>query len=107
DFWIRLGIIGGAFAIGVVLVCVAALTRVVLHRRYDDALAAAAVVAIAAALAHGMVDNAYFSHELAMSGWLLAWLAFKPGRDGAVEGAQSGARSRVWWRGLHRVAPLR
>ncbi|HUG14503.1 MAG TPA: O-antigen ligase family protein [Thermomicrobiales bacterium] len=107
DFWIRLGIIGCAFVIGAAVVCLVALVGVVRRPRTDDALASAAVIALAAILAHGLIDDAYFSHELAMSGWLLAWLAVQPGCDGAVEGARNGARPRLWRRGFHWVTPLR
>ncbi|MEZ4572939.1 MAG: hypothetical protein R2849_21995 [Thermomicrobiales bacterium] len=31
---------------------------------------------LAAASMQGMVDNGYFVHDLAMSAWLIAWIAF-------------------------------
>lgn len=107
DFWIRLGIIGCAFAIGVVIVCLVAAVGVVRRSTTDDALASAAVIAVVAFVIHGLVDDAYFSHELAMSGWLLAWLAFPPGGDGAVEGARGVASPRFRRRGVHRIASVR
>lgn len=77
DFWIRLGIIGAAFAACMVLLCLIALARGVRDDdRSERRLGTAALVALAATFAHGLVDNAYFSHDLAMSCWLLAWLAF-------------------------------
>jgi putative inorganic carbon (hco3(-)) transporter len=107
DFWIRLGIIGGAFAISVVIVCLVAVAGIVRRSRGSDALSAAAVTAIAAVIVHGFVDDAYFSHELAMSGWFLAWLAFQPGPNRAVDGAQNSASPRLWRRGFHRITPVR
>ncbi|MBA2452322.1 MAG: O-antigen ligase family protein [Chloroflexia bacterium] len=77
DSWIRLGIIGAIAAI-VVVVFVA---RQIVNDRTDNigrsALSKAATVALGATLVHGLIDNAYFGHDLAMSAWLLAWLAFE------------------------------
>lgn len=106
DFWIRLGIIGCAFALGVVIVCLVAVVGVVRRSGRGDGLATAAVVALAAAVVHGLVDDAYFSHELAMSGWLLAWLAFQPQEGSAAEGAQDGASPRLRRRRVHRVTSV-
>lgn len=72
DSWIRLGIIGAVMAcIALVIVFRAAFVN-----RGSGPVAYAATVALAATLIHGLIDNAYFGHDLAMSAWLLAWLAF-------------------------------
>jgi putative inorganic carbon (hco3(-)) transporter len=76
DSWIRLGIIGAVIAIGVFAVVI---VRLFQSRRYAmdlDEFRYPALVAFAAVLVHGLIDNAYFSHDLAMSFWLLLWLAF-------------------------------
>jgi putative inorganic carbon (hco3(-)) transporter len=106
DFWIRLGIIGGAFAI--VAIVSGAIRAYVVARRAStiDALTAAGTVALVAALAHGWVDNAYFSHDLAMSGWCIAWLTFGSAAN-RLEGRISSARPRRWRRWFHRLAPVR
>lgn len=77
DSWIRLGIVGAILAI-IALVIV---FRSALERRPSAPIAYAAVVALAASLIHGLIDNAYFGHDLAMSAWLLAWLAFDRNAD--------------------------
>lgn len=107
DFWIRLGIIGCAFAVGVVVVCLLSVAGIVRRPFSGDPLTIAATTAIIALVVHGLVDNAYFSHELAMSAWLLAWLAFHPGRESVVEGAREIAGPRLRRRGFHRVPPVR
>lgn len=108
DFWIRLGIIGGAFAIGAMVSGVIRAYHVVTGHQSarTDALGAAASIGFVAALAHGMVDNAYFSHDLAMSGWFLAWLAFAPVVT-RREGSTSSARSRRWRSRFHRLTSVR
>ncbi|MGH9172701.1 MAG: O-antigen ligase family protein, partial [Vicinamibacterales bacterium] len=113
DFWVRLGIIGGAFVIVATLFCLRAVAQHVREKSHAHALPAAATVALAAVLAHGMVDNAYFSHDLAMSGWLLAVLAFGPtvdateadsaGSEGVDDRARAGGRRS----GIHWLAPVR
>lgn len=77
DSWIRLGIAGAIMA------CVALVIvfRAALVNRPLAPVAYAATVALAAALIHGLIDNAYFGHDLAMSAWLLAWLAFDRNTD--------------------------
>jgi O-antigen ligase len=107
DFWIRLGIIGAAFAACMVLLCLLALARRVRDEHHPQPLGMAALVALVATFAHGLVDNAYFSHDLAMSCWLLAWLAFGalPEDAGAEEGDDI-ARARVGRSRLHWLAPL-
>jgi O-antigen ligase len=108
DFWVRLGIIGAAFAVVAALICVVAMARHVREPSESRILGQAALVALVATLAHGMVDNAFFSHDLAMSCWLLAWLAFGvgtevAGNEGGVDIARPGfGRGRV-----HRFASLR
>ena len=78
DAWIRLGLIG-AVAAGVALIVVFRAVYLKRNGRASrDWLSSAAVVALAAAMVHGLIDNAYFGHDLAMSSWLLAWLAFSP-----------------------------
>jgi putative inorganic carbon (hco3(-)) transporter len=108
DFWIRLGIIGGAFALVAVVSCVVRAHDVVVARRTEtDVLATAGAVALLAALLHGFVDNAYFSHDLAMSGWFLAWLAFAPAITRRPEGKSSSARPCRWRSWIHRVTSVR
>jgi putative inorganic carbon (hco3(-)) transporter len=107
DFWVRLGIIGFAFAMVAVIACLVAVVGVVRRPRSFEALRAAGIVALTAVLLHGLVDNAYFSHDLAMSGWLLAWLAFGPVVESAAEGAHKGARPGFGRRWIHRITPVR
>lgn len=78
DSWIRLGIIG---AIAAMIALIAVARRIVNDRlpgAERSSLSKAAAIALGATLAHGLIDNAYFGHDLAMSAWLLAWLAFEP-----------------------------
>lgn len=108
DFWIRLGIIGAAFAACVVLLCLLAMARRMRDPNQPRLLGFAALVALIATFAHGMVDNAFFSHDLAMSSWLLAWLAFGTRPDVAgIEGEVDIARAGVGRGRLHRLASLR
>jgi putative inorganic carbon (HCO3(-)) transporter len=107
DFWIRLGIIGCTFIVCAVAVCLLALGGVLRRPQSHDALTAAAIVALSASIVHGLVDNAYFAHDLAMSAWLLAWLAFGSRLRGAAKGAADGARPRFRWRRVHWVSPVR
>ena len=103
DFWIRLGIIGAAFVAFVALLCLIALARQMRDFRRPQPLGMAALVALVATFAHGLVDNAFFSHDLAMSSWLLAWLAFGmrhevAGSEGGVDIARPGVgRGRLHW----------
>lgn len=106
DFWIRLGIIGLAFTVMVVVVC-ARLSPPLLRARLDGGLRAAAIIALVASLTHGLIDNAYFAHDLAMSGWLLGWLAFTPSETRSAEGADNGARPGYGRRWVHRFPSLR
>jgi O-antigen ligase len=108
DFWIRLGIIGAAFVGFVVLMCLLALARRLRGPWRSQPLGMAAVVALIAIFANGLVDNAFFAHDLAMSCWLLAWLAF--GANSDVAGAEGGveiARAGVGRGWLYRLTPLR
>jgi O-antigen ligase len=107
DFWVRLGIIGGALAVFVAGYLVVSTVAFVRTRDGRDALADAALLALVASLVHGFVDNAYFAHDLAMSAWLLAWLAFGERDVPAGKGAIAVASPRRRWLGVHRVAPLR
>lgn len=108
DFWVRLGIIGAAFVSIMALLCVLTLARRLRAPDHLQPLAMAALVALIATFAHGFVDNAFFSHDLAMSAWLLAWLAF--GAFPAVAGTEGEvdvARAGVWRGWLHRLTSLR
>ena len=108
DFWIRLGIIGAAFAGAVLLLCLIALARRMRDLDRSQALGMAGLVALTASFAHGMVDNAFFAHDLAMSSWLLAWLAFGATPESASsEGGVDIARPGVGRGRLHRLASLR
>jgi O-antigen ligase len=108
DFWIRLGIIGAAFVIVAAVVVLRATAQRVQESGDRSRLQTAALIALTSAFAHGLVDNAYFSHDLAMSCWLLAWLAFGFGSQST--GSQGGigvARTGVGRSRLHRFASLR
>jgi O-antigen ligase len=107
DFWIRLGIIGFALAVAAVIVVAIGGVRLWTRRWRGDVLAAASLVGLVAMMTHGLVDNAYFGHDLAMSGWLLAWLAFGPGSCDTTEGVSNGARPHHGRRGIHWFAPVR
>ena len=76
DSWIRLGIVGAVIASVLFVIVIVHLVRS--RRRVVDVLdyRYPALVTVAAVLVHGLIDNAYFSHDLAMSFWLLVWLAF-------------------------------
>ena len=108
DFWIRLGIIGAAFAVVAAVLVLRATVRRMQESGGSSRLQTAALIALTAAFTHGLVDNAYFSHDLAMSGWLLAWLAF--GQSSQLADSQGGcnvARIGVRRSRLHRFASLR
>lgn len=107
DSWIRLGIIGAVFAVVATVYSLRALIQASREPHPIDPVPAAAALALGAAIIQGMVDNGYYLHDLAMSGWLLAWLAFgkRPLRSlrGTEHHARSGdRRSRARW-----LAPLR
>jgi len=110
DFWVRLGIIGAAFIVIALLICLATLAR---HMRdggdgTPQPLRHAALVALIATFAHGMVDNAFFSHDLAMSCWLLAWLAFGVRLEHAGDEVGGNSARAGFGRGrVHRVSSLR
>ncbi|CAN5643375.1 hypothetical protein BH23CHL2_BH23CHL2_19500 [soil metagenome] len=78
DAWVRTGIIGAVVVIFAVIFIARAATRMLdtSSRPRSDPVEIAAIVTLVAAAAQGMVDNGYFVHDLAMSAWLLAWLAF-------------------------------
>ena len=107
DFWVRLGIIGAAIAALAIGACLYGVAAFVRDRHSRATLGTVAIFGGFAAIVHGMVDSAYFTHDLAMTAWLLVWLAFV-GRTFAV-GEESEARASVGGRriGLYRVAPMR
>jgi O-antigen ligase len=105
DFWVRLGIIGGAFAIAVVVIGTLRAYHVMRGRTRFDSLTAAGSVALVAAIVHGTVDNAYFAHDLAISGWFVAWLAFTPVSDDREERTPR-ARPRSWRSRFYRIPSL-
>jgi O-antigen ligase len=107
DFWVRLGIIGGASAIIATAFCLRSALGIARGGARAGPLPAAAALGLLAAIAHGMVDNAYFLLDLAMSAWLLACLAYSEPPAAATEGTHSLARTRRGWSRLHRVASLR
>jgi O-antigen ligase len=86
DAWIRLGIIGAGLAASALWGVGRATLQVAAARFGRDSVAAAAMVSLGALLLHGMVDNAYFGHDLAMSAWLLAWLAVGASAADPAEG---------------------
>jgi putative inorganic carbon (hco3(-)) transporter len=75
DSWIRLGIVGAVIASAAFVIVIIHLlrSRWNIVDVYDFRFPA--LVTIAAVLVYGLVDNVYFSHDLAMSLWLLSWLA--------------------------------
>jgi O-antigen ligase len=105
DFWVRLGIIGAAFAVIVACLIVARAARELRRAPGADALRAAGVLGLVALLVHGMVDSGYFAHDLALSAWLLGWLAFSTAAD-AGEGIDELARAGRWRRWVHRVTSV-
>ena len=107
DFWIRLGIIGVAFALVAALACTIGAARVAAATDQRDAIAGAALFGLLAVVLHGLVDNAYFTHDLAMSAWILAWLAFGARGVGEREEPFPDARSGSWRSWIHRVSPRR
>ncbi|MCO5175607.1 MAG: O-antigen ligase family protein [Thermomicrobiales bacterium] len=107
DFWIRLGIIGVAFALLAALACTIGAVRVAVATDHEDAIAGAALFGLLAVVIHGLVDNAYFTHDLAMSAWILAWLAFGARSGGEREELFPDARSGSWRSWIHRFSPRR
>ncbi len=107
DFWVRLGIIGLAFAILAAIACLRAGWRFTAGSGMGDMVPLAAGVGLVAVVVHGLVDNAYFAHDLAMSAWVLGWLAF--GRADPADGEDSAndasSRDRRSW--LHRFPSVR
>ncbi len=77
DYWVRLGIIGAVFAASAIFVGFRAVADVAWGKSSNrNLLQSAAIVTLGAAILQGLVDNGYFIHDLAMSAWLLAFLAF-------------------------------
>jgi putative inorganic carbon (hco3(-)) transporter len=76
DAWIRMGLPGALIAVLVILVVFYRLSTYEKMPKQRDLLQFGAIVALAATILHGLIDNAYFAHDLAMSSWLLAWLGF-------------------------------
>jgi len=107
DFWVRLGIIGVAFAAVAAGACLVSAWRFATGSGRREALAGAASVGLVAVIVHGLVDNAYFAHDLAMSAWLLGWLAFGHAEPAQREEAANHARARDRRRWLHRITPER
>jgi O-antigen ligase len=107
DSWVRLGIIGGAFSLLAVAICARLAARAARAPGSGDPLAVAAAVALATIIVHGMIDNAFYAHDLAMSCWLLAWLALDSEAVRTGEGETNGAGAGNGRRGLHRITSLR
>jgi putative inorganic carbon (HCO3(-)) transporter len=109
DFWVRLGIIGAALAVVGILWCVSHAARAFRQTQPVDALHMAALAGLLAAITHGLVDNAYFLHDLAMSVWLLLWLAGSApiGERLLEKGSGSVEGARGWRRRVHRFPSLR
>jgi O-antigen ligase len=108
DFWIRLGLAGLVLAVLAMAVIVTATIGDARRPTSRPTLARAATVGLAAALAQGLVDNAYFAHDLAMSAWLLAWLAIgvpladiAAQRQSAIRNAATAGWRRSWRRAMH------
>jgi putative inorganic carbon (hco3(-)) transporter len=84
DSWIRLGVVGAVIASGLLVFVVFHLikSRSCIVEEMDFRYPA--LVTVAGVLVYGMIDNVYFTHDLAVSLWLLLWLAFhRP--DSSVE----------------------
>jgi O-antigen ligase len=107
DFWVRLGIIGAAFAVIVACLIGARAIRALRQSQSLEPLAAAGVFGLLALLAHGLVDSGYFRHDLAMSAWLLAWLAFVTPAVSSTEGIDERASAGRWRSRIHRLTPVR
>jgi putative inorganic carbon (HCO3(-)) transporter len=107
DFWVRLGIIGAAVVTVAIGACLASVATFVQAGNRRETIADAALIGLLAAILHGMVDNGYFVHDLAMSAWLLIWLAMQRRTGVAKEGTVGIARSGRWRMRIHRVAPVR
>lgn len=105
DFWVRLGIIGVAFAVLAAIVSIASAGRFVSGDLQRGMLAGAASIGLVAVFVHGLVDNAYFAHDLAMSAWVLGWLAFARVDLTQREEAGSDARGSDRRRWVHRISP--
>lgn len=108
DAWVRIGIIGAACALlALALVAYSAGDVARAADRFSiEPLAGAAIVALVAAGAQAMVDNGYFVHDLAMSAWLLGWIAFAKPAHQRVRGAPSNEHRRDRRSRAGRVAPL-
>ena len=109
DGWVRVGIIGAVLGLlALVVIGRAALRKLDgPGREQIDPLTITATVALAAAGAQGLVDNGYFVHDLAMSAWLLGWIAFSaPATEGA-KGAFRDERRRDRRRWTSRLSPVR
>jgi O-antigen ligase len=109
DVWVRLGIIGAALACAGILWCVSRAVRAFKQAEPVDPMQMAALAGLLAAMTHGLVDNAYFLHDLAMSVWLLLWLAGSAplGDQLPEKGSRSVEGARGWRRRVHRFASLR
>lgn len=107
DFWIRLGIIGAAAAVAIIVLCAARYRAVVSGKANPDVVQIAALFGGIAALTHGMVDGAYFVQDLAMSAWLLVWLACTSRATHEVRVEDRRAHTSGRGSRIHRVASLR
>ncbi len=113
DAWIRLGIIG-AFGAALLLLYAARCAWHALKpeqrpqqtRRIDVTMQRAAQMAVVALVAHGLIDNALFAHDLAMSAALLLWVALRTEPTKPSEEI-AHARPDRWRRWVHRIAPVR
>ena len=109
DGWVRVGIIGAVLGLlALILIGRAALRKMNgPGRMQTDPLTVAATVALAAAGIQGLVDNGYFVHDLAMSAWLLGWVAFSAPAAVGAKGAVRDERRRDRRRWTGRFSPVR
>lgn len=113
DAWIRLGIIGAFGAALLLLYAARCAWRALATERHPQArqrtavtMQRAAQVAVVALVAHGLIDNALFAHDLAMSAVLLLWVALRTEPSKPSEGI-AHARPDRWRRWIHRITPVR
>ncbi|MEZ4523991.1 MAG: O-antigen ligase family protein [Thermomicrobiales bacterium] len=108
DAWVRVGIIGAVLvALALARIVRAAVATASAAKRENiDVFAMPAAITLAASFMQGMVDNGYFVHDLAMSAWLIAWIAFAKVDIQTWRGTRLHERYRDRRGGTRWLAPL-